>query len=111
MKPSKRTQLEVWDGNENYCAPRFCFAFTNYFLLIYSFIQQYLLSYFVPGSLLNTADTKMNKIGMLPTLMELTFSWVGRVKGTELITLLFFNEDYGKSYEVHGASSREILLT
>lgn len=65
----------------------------------------------MPGILLNTADTNMNNIGMLPTLMELTFSWVGRVKGIQLITLLFFNDDYGKFHEVQGASAREISLT
>lgn len=65
----------------------------------------------MPGTLLNTADTKTNKIGMVSALMEFTFSWVERVGGIELITPVFFNDNYGKFYEVQGASSREVSLT
>lgn len=64
-------------------------AFINYLSFTHPLIQQYLLSYFVPGTLLNTADTKMNKTVVVSALTELKFSQVERVGGVEqLITQL-----------------------
>ena len=63
----------------------------------------------VPGTLLNTVDTKMNKRVMVSTLMELTFSQVERIGGIEqLRTQLLFNDNNGKTYKAPGTPSRGI---
>lgn len=61
--------------------------FINYFSLIYSFNQQHLFSYFIPGNLLTTTDTKMNKIDTVSVLILM--GGKGRGNRTMNYTIIF----------------------